>query len=109
MLGSLPSFSHDSINLFIRIVLGIDVAIFIAVGTYYFILNERLASKASKFGEITYTTPFTIHTGIAWGSPECPQAIRDEYFHLRRQMWKHSAFVAIPILIYLIFLRPYYH
>ncbi len=101
--------AHDSINFAIRIVLGIDVAISIAVGAYYFILNERLASKASKFGNITYTTPFTIHTWIAWGSPECPQAIRDEYFHLRRQMLKHSAFVAIPMLIYLIFLRPYYH
>ncbi|TAT69970.1 hypothetical protein [Rhizobium ruizarguesonis] len=109
MLGSLPNVSNDSINLAIRIVLGIDVAIFLAVGTYYFILNERLASKASKFGNITYTTPFTIHTGIAWGSPDCPQDIRNEYLHLRRQLLKHNAFIAIPMLIYLIFLRPYYH
>ncbi|TBD89808.1 hypothetical protein [Rhizobium ruizarguesonis] len=101
--------AHESVNFTIKVVLGIDLAIFVAGGMYYLIMNERLAAKASKFGNITYTTPFTIHTGIAWASPECPQEIRDEYLHLRSKRLKHSAVVAIPMLFYLIFLRPYYH
>ncbi len=109
MSGSLLNFSHDEINLAIRVVLGIDVLYFVAAGVYFFVRNERLASKAGQHGNITYTTPFTIHTGIAWGSPECPLEIREQYFRLRRQMLLHGAIAAIPVLVYLVLLRPYFH
>ncbi len=109
MLGTWPNFSYDNISLAIRIFLGLDVAFFVAGGAYLYVCNERLASKASQFGNVVYRTPFTIHTGIAWGAPECPREIREEFFRLRKKMLIHGAVAAIPMLIYIVLLRPYFH
>lgn len=101
--------THKEINLAIRVILGVDVVIICALTVYFYILNEMLAIRASRFGNITYHAFGTIFTGIAYGHPDCPPEIRKEYQALRRKFLNISIVFWIPIGLYLVFLRKYFH
>lgn len=101
--------THSEIDLVIRIILGIDVGAICLLAIWFYFQNEHLALRASKYGPITYPVFGSIFTGIAYGHPDCPEEIANEYKRMRRKRAVYTLYLSIVPAIYLVFLRKDYH
>jgi hypothetical protein len=100
---------HNIEDVALRIILGIDVLIWLIGSAVYFLKSNRAAIEARKYGLIPYTILGVWSLFFKYRDKRYPESLRRKYIDSMRKYFLFSLLCALPVFFWAKFLRSEFH